>query len=222
MSERSKLCLAALVCIVIAIAAAHPAWAQPGRGGFRRMFGVAKAQLATLPEVQDALKLSDKQKARVAEINDELGEKRRALWGTGFGRFKEIRGELETLNAEAAKSVDAVLDEPQRKRLDEITIQQNGARSLVDPSVVAQLGLTENQQSALKAVAEENSQAFENAFAEGGREGWRQRAEELAEEGDKKMLAVLTDEQKQKFELLHGEAFEVDLSSFFRRGQRGR
>ena len=60
--------------------------ARPRR--FRRLFGVAKAQLATLPEVQTELKMTDEQKTRVAEINDQLGEDRRALWGTGFGRVQ--------------------------------------------------------------------------------------------------------------------------------------
>jgi hypothetical protein len=208
-----------LAVLVMVLAMVEPVSAQGGRGSFRRLFGVAKAQLATLHEVQADLKMTEEQRTRVAEINDQLGEDRRALWGTGFGRFSEIRGDLEKLNTEASADVDEVLDDSQRKRLQEISIQQNGTRSLHDDDVIAVLGLTEEQQTKLKAAGEENSKAFEEAFSEGGRENWRERAGELAEQSDKRLLAVLTDEQKTKFEALKGTELAVDLSPIFRRGR---
>jgi Spy/CpxP family protein refolding chaperone len=191
--------LAALVGVAIVLAAAHPAWAQRGRG-FRRMFGVSKAQLASLPEVQDELKMTDEQKTRVAEINDELGEN----------------------NREASANVDKDLDAKQRKRLQEISIQQNGPRALNDPDVVAELGLLDEQKVKLTAAGEENSQSFEKAFAESGRDDWRQKAGELADEADKRLLSVLTKDQQAKFKQMEGKEFEVDLSQLFRGGLGGR
>ena len=221
MCQQSKRRLAALAGVVIVLAAAYPAWAQRGRG-FRRMFGVSEAQLATLDEVQAELKMTDEQKTRVAEINDELGEKRRELFGTGFEGWSEIRPRMEELNRDASESVDKVLDPAQRKRLQEIAIQQNGPRSLGDPDVVAELGLSDEQKTKLAAAVEENSQAFEKAFAESGREDWRQKAGELADEADKRLLGVLTKEQQAKFEHMEGKEFEVDLSQLFRGGRGGR
>ena len=211
--------LAAAVCLVIVLAAAHPAWAQRGRG-FRRLFGISQAQLASLPEVQTELKMTDEQKTRVAEINDELGEDRRELWGTGFDRWSEIRGRMERLNSAASQHVDEALDPIQRKRLQEISIQQNGPRALHEPDVVAELGLSDEQQAKLATAGEENNQAFEKAFAESGREDWRQRAGELADEADKRLLGVLTKQQQARFEQLQGEEFDVDLSQLFRGGGR--
>ena len=207
--------LAAAVCLVIVL----PAWAQRGRG-FRRLFGISQAQLASLPEVQTELKMTDEQKTRVAEINDELGEDRRELWGTGFDRWSEIRGRMERLNSAASQHVDEALDPIQRKRLQEISIQQNGPRALHEPDVVAELGLSDEQQAKLATAGEENNQAFEKAFAESGREDWRQRAGELADEADKRLLGVLTKQQQARFEQMQGEEFDVDLSQLFRGGGR--
>lgn len=216
--QRQKL-LTIWATLVVVLAVAEPVLAQGGRGSFRRLFGVAKAQLATLPEVQADLKMTDEQKTRVEEINDQLGEDRRSLWGTGFGRFSEIRGDLEKLNAEASADVDKVLDDSQRKRLQEISIQQNGARALHEADVMAALKLSDEQQSKLKTAGEENSKAFEEAFSEGGRENWRERAGELAEQSEKRLMGVLTDEQKTAFEAMKGTELAVDLSPIFRRGR---
>jgi hypothetical protein len=219
MSRQCQRLWAVVVMLVVVLAVAESASAQGGRGSFRRLFGVAKAQLATLPEVQTDLKMTDEQKTRVAEINDQLGEDRRALWGTSFGRYSEIRGDLEKLNTEASANLDKVLDESQRKRLQEISIQQNGARSLHEDDVIAALNLSDEQQAKLKTAGEENSKAIEKAFSEGGRENWRERAGELAEQSDKRLLGVLTDEQKTKFEAMKGTELAVDLSPIFRRGR---
>jgi hypothetical protein len=115
--------------------------------------------------------------------------------------------------------VDEALEPPQRKRLQEISIQQNGPRALHDPDVVAELGLSDEQQAKLAAAGEENNQAFEKAFAESGRDDWRQRAGELADEADKRLLGVLTKEQQAKFEQMKGAEFDVDLSQLFRGGR---
>ncbi len=221
MSQQSIWRLVALAGVVIVLAAADPSWAQRGRG-FRRIFGVSEAQLATLDAVQAELKMTDEQKTRVTEINDELGEKRRELFGTGFEGWSEIRPRMEGLNRDASESVDKVLDPAQRKRLQEIAIQQNGARALGDFDVVAELGLSDEQKTRLAAAVEENSQAFEKAFSESGREDWRQKSGELADAADKRLLSVLTKEQQSKFQLMEGKEFEVDLSQLFRGGRGGR
>jgi hypothetical protein len=85
--------------------------------------------------------------------------------------------------------------------------------------VIAALKLSDEQQDKLKAAGEENSKAFEEAFSEGGRENWRERAGELAEQSEKRLLGVLTDEQKTAFEALKGTELAVDLSPIFRRGR---
>jgi len=221
MTRRLTRGLAAAVCLAVVLATVDSAWAQRGRG-FRRMFGVSKAQLAALPDVQAELKMTDKQKKKVEDINDQLGDDRRELWGTGFDRWSEIRGRVKQLNVEASKKVDELLEPAQRKRLQQISIQQNGPRALDDPEVVAELGLSDEQKAKLAAADEENTQAFEKAVRESGQDDWRQRAGELTNDADKRLLGVLDEKQQAAFEQMEGEEFDVDLSPLFRnrRGNR--
>lgn len=207
------------VCLAVVAMMVDSAWAQRGRG-FRRMFGVSKAQLASLPEVQTELNLNDEQKTQVAEINEELRDGRREIFGTGFDKWNEIRGRVEQLNRDASQKVDDLLDPAQKKRLLEINIQQNGPRALNDPDVIAELGLSDEQKAKLAAADEENNQAFEKAVEESGRDDWRQRAGELSEASDQRLLGVLSDDQKKQFEAMAGEPFNIDLSQLFR-GRRG-
>ena len=150
--------------------------------------GTSKAELATLGEVQVELKLTDEQKARIAEIHDDLRDDLRAMFGTSFDKFSEIFVRWEKLNRDFAQKVDDSLDEAQRKRLQEIAIQQNGPRSLHDPAVVAALGFCDEQQTRLAAVRDENRRDFEAAFAQYGRE-WRRQAPDLVDKFDERLLA---------------------------------
>lgn len=213
--------LATAVGVLVVWATIEPAFAQRGRG-FRRLFGVSRAQLASLPDVQTELKLNDEQKTRVTEVNDQLREDRRELFGTAFDRWSAIQGRMDELHNEASQKVDEVLDPAQRKRLQEIAVQQNGPRSLQDPAVVAELGLSEEQRTKLSAAVAENTKEFETAFGKSDRESWRERAENLANNAESRLMDVLNDEQKTKLEQLKGEPCEVDLSQLFRRDRGGR
>jgi hypothetical protein len=185
------------------------------------LFGVPRAQLAALPDVQTELSLTDEQKTIVTDVNDQLRQDRRDLLGTGFDGWSAIQGRMEQLNNEASKKVNDALDPEQRKRLQQISIQQNGPRSLQEADVVAELGLSDEQKTKLAEAVSENTKAFESGFSGGDRDSWRQRAGELAEQADQRLLGVLTDQQQAKLEELKGEPFDIDMSQF-RRGRRDR
>jgi len=219
--------LVVVVGLVMVSALAQSASAQRGGGrGFGRLFnGTAKAQLATLDEVQADLKLTDEQKTQIAEINDKLREDRRGLFGSGFGQFNQIRADMDKLNSEASAEVDAKLDDTQKQRLQEIAIQVNGAAALNDPSVVGQLNLSDEQKKKLEDVRAENSKAVEDAMSDFGdlsREERRDKFRTLAETSDSNLLGVLTDEQKKKFDEMKGTEIDVDLSPLFGRGRPNR
>lgn len=220
-SKSTKCLLAVVVGLSISAVLSEPAFAQRGRG-FRRMFGVSRAQLASLADVQKELNMTDEQKTRVAEVNDRLRDERRELFGTTFDGWSKVQPQLEELNNKASQEVNEVLEPAQRKRLQEIAIQQNGPRALQDPDVVVELALSDEQKAKLAAAVAENTKAFETGFGEASRETWRERAGELADQADQRLLGVLTDEQKTKLDELKGEPFEVDMSQFFRRGRGDR
>lgn len=195
-----------------------------GRGGrFGRGFEITPIQLAAQSdEVQTALNLTEDQKTKIEEINDELRSARRDLIDDGGGG----REEREKLDAEAAAKLAEVLDETQTKRLMGIQIQVNGANSLFDAAIAKELSISEDQNDELSEVRDSNREAMQDAFAELRDEGvsfqdqeFRDKLQELRTDGDKKLLAVLTSEQQTKYEALKGEPVEVDRSQF--RGGRG-
>jgi hypothetical protein len=220
MSRQLIRVFAVVLGVLVLWATVEPAWAQRGRG-FRRLFGVPRAQLAALPDVQTELSLTDEQKTIVTDVNDQLRQDRRDLLGTGFDGWSAIQGRMEQHNNEASKKVNDALDPEQRKRLQQISIQQNGPRSLQEADVVAELGLSDEQKTKLAEAVSENTKAFESGFSGGDRDSWRQRAGELAEQADQRLLGVLTDQQQAKLEELKGEPFDIDMSQF-RRGRRDR
>ena len=217
----------ALVMVLGVVAVlADTAWAQRGGGGGRgigRLFGgVPKAQLASLEQVQTELKMTDEQKSKTAGINDELRNKRRDLFGSGFGRFSEIRGDMEKLNREASEKVDGVLDDAQKKRLQEIVVQVNGPQALGEPAVVAQLKLNDEQKTSLEEALAENAKAAEEALAEFGQasqEDRREKSRALREKAAERLLSVLSDQQKTEFDQMKGTPIEIDMSSLYQRNR---
>jgi hypothetical protein len=201
------------------------ALAQPGGGrGFGGGMGapVAKARLATLSEVQADLKLNDDQKSKISAISDQLVSDTRAMFGGGGGDPGEMRSKMEQLNKDSSAKVDALLEAPQQKRLQEIAIQVNGPNALNDPAIAQSLQLTDDQKKKLEDARQGNFQAMRDAFADMGqmsREERQAKRDELRKAADEKLLGILTDQQKTEFEGLKGTPLTVDLSPL--RPQRG-
>jgi Spy/CpxP family protein refolding chaperone len=211
----------AALALVVATAQVAEAQREGGRrggrgfGGRGGMFGpISAVQLvAEAEEVQAALNLTDEQKTKVEEINDQLREDRRDLFSQG-GDFRE---DMQKLNAEASTKLTEVLDENQQKRLMGIQIQVNGAESLFDAAIAKELSVTDEQKEKLEGIRDENRQAMMDAreeFQDLSREEVREKAQEMRAEADKKLLAALDSDQQSKYEALKGDPVEVDRSQF--------
>jgi hypothetical protein len=193
-----------------------------GRGFFG--FGVSRVQLATLDEVQSNLKLSDAQKASASDIGQKVRDERRAAFqGGGGGDFAARREQMQKINDDADAKLVALLDEGQQKRLTEIYVQVNGTNALSDVAVAKALQLSEDQQQKLAAARDENRESMRESF-----QGFRdmsneERQEAVAKfrkEADERLLAALTDEQREQFGKLKGEELEIDMSQLRRGGRR--
>jgi Spy/CpxP family protein refolding chaperone len=236
MKRISSKLLYAFAGMAIVLTAVEVAQAQReggGRRGGRGMFGggrfgVSSIRLAAeVEDVQAALKLTDEQKEKIGEINDELRDDLRETFRGGGQDFRAAREEMEKLNQEASTKLAEVLDENQNKRLMGITIQVNGASALTEPAIAKELNITDEQKEELNDARRSNFEAMRDARDEvedlTGQER-RTRMRELRDEADKKLLAVMTSEQQSKFEELKGEPVEVDLSELrnFGGGRGGR
>ena len=220
----------AVATSAIVVAMSQVSLAQPGegrgdrRGPEGRAFGsgpLSSVRLAATDEVAAALKLTDEQSDQIAKINQQLREDVRAAFDGGGGREK-----MRELYGEAAAKLAEILDDAQEKRLMGIVIQVNGANATNDPAVAKELNITDDQKANLAEVRDGIMQAMREAFDEIrgqdlSRDEMRTKFEQLRDDADKKVLAVLTDEQQAQLEALKGEPVEIDMSQFRPGGGRG-
>lgn len=215
---------------------------RQGRIGFGdRGFGMrggstSLLSLLRIHEVRKELKLDDTQQASVRSIEDEVrGDQPR-----GRVNFRELSQEAREKyfaerraraqrEAKAAKEkLPTILSEDQMKRLTEISLQVQGVRALSDPEFTARLKLTDEQKGQIQAARRESSEEsrekmrelFQGDFAEGNRDGMREKFEAIRKEADAKVLAVLTKEQQEQFEDMKGKSFDMPRGAFGF-GQRG-
>jgi Spy/CpxP family protein refolding chaperone len=155
------------------------------------------------------LKLTDEQKTQIATINEEMRDEMRELFSGGDRPDFE---EMEKISQAVAAKVDAALDPAQNKRLQEITLQVNGANALSSPAIQQQLHFTEEQTTQFEEARATNREAMQG-MRDLPREERREKIAEFRKEADELLLAVLTPEQKTEFEAMKGTPLEVDLSS---------
>jgi hypothetical protein len=183
----------------------------------RRFFAVPMADLASLEQVQTELKYSDEQKAKIVEIAGQFQSDRRALAqeGSQQGAGEQMLQKMALLDRESSAKVLDLLDKTQRERLLGISIQINGAKALYEPAVTQALHFTKEQDEKLELTRTDIRNIFRNAFIQFGSmsEGQRRaKVNELVEEGDEKLMGVMSTAQRKKFDELSGEAIDVDLS----------
>jgi len=127
-------------------------------------------------------------------------------------QIEEFRKQAaERAKVEKTKLAEILLPN-QMKRLNEIYIQQLGTRAFEDEDVATALSITAEQKASLAKLREEQGAAMRELFAAGGdgdREAARTKFAEMRKANDEKLLAVLTADQKTKFEELKGKPFEM-------------
>jgi len=201
--------------------------------------------------VQKDLGLKEDQVAKVNEMNDAIRDERRSAFGqTNFGDFQNLSQEerqkrfqeMQAKAAETRKKIDEkfkpmlseILTEEQEKRLDQIVLQVAGVPALLEADLQKKLGLSKEQTDKLAAINKEYTdkrtelmpQGFGGRGPGGGGQGNFQetftKLRELGETRDKDMLAVLTADQKAKYDEAKGKEFDVaSVRGFGGRGPGG-
>jgi Spy/CpxP family protein refolding chaperone len=190
-----------------------PATSAVSAGPFSNPYGRSFQWLAN-PQVQEELRLTDDQWAKIKQAQEEMSKKMRDVYRSKDinerdprKREKAIRERLQPLSDEAEDKARAILNKEQAERLQQIIRQmqmgwgsQGIAGVLLDKDVGAKLRLTEEQQDQLRnrqaEVFQENNRRIQ-AF-------YRQ----LRAETREKLLALLTPEQQKNLEALLGPKFE--------------
>ncbi|MBL8810510.1 MAG: hypothetical protein JNM43_10070 [Planctomycetaceae bacterium] len=188
-----------LVIVVAALCGTSHAFAQ-GSG--------AEAELLRSNEVLEQLQLSEQQSTRLAEAM-KGGSPPTSFFEPYLTRMKEVKEEaertkireemqaaLQKAKEEASGAVFAVLDDRQLKLLRSLYIQRTGGRALSDARVATDLALTDDQKKQVTALMDERKKASDAL----GISVTPEQRDAFRKEWDDKFLAVLTPEQKGKWD----------------------
>jgi Spy/CpxP family protein refolding chaperone len=221
-----------------------------GRGGFGGFGGGGYMGLVRIEPVQTELKVTEEQKASIDKLVEEQRAAREQERGDRGGqdrpnfqdlsdeeraaRMEEFRKQAAERETKSREQLAAILDDGQMQRLKQISIQLQGTQALSDEEVAKELALTDLQKEEIADTREEaNREMFEQmrelfqpGQQDGDREANRAKMEELRKAADEKVLANLSDDQKQKFEAMKGPKFDMPAGAFGfgggRFGQGGR
>lgn len=209
-----------------------------GRGGFGGGMGgggVQKVSLLRLESVQDELGVDESQLEQIQAMRGAGRGERGGRGGQGGAErpnFRDMNEEdrreaIEVMRQEAAQrqkeqdeKLAEILGPDKTARLNEIYLQAAGVSALQDPTVAEKLGLTQDQQEEMRQVSQDVMADFRETMQEGGdREAMRERMTEMRAEVEKETMAVLSDDQKEKFNEMKGAPFT--LSDEDRQALRG-
>jgi len=142
-----------------------------GPGGFGGRGGNASEPMAIINNeaVQAELELTDKQKAKLKEFSDARNQGRRQIGQTvrqqmqqqaqeNGGQFdRQAMGEamqtaMATFEEESAATFNKILTKPQRIRLNQISLQAQGALAVAKPEVAQKLNLGPTQIDAIQEI----------------------------------------------------------------------
>lgn len=182
--------------------------------GLLRVEEVQK-ELELMPDQIEALQKAAQRGERPEFDRNASEEDRRAA----------MRKRMEEMNEKAAAQLEEVLLPEQLERGREIVLQQQGAAAFFDKEVASELELTEEQRQKigqLQASAREKMIAsMRESFGSGDREAIAKTMAEAREASLQEVLGVLTDEQREKYEEMRGEKFDLPASAMIG-GFRGR
>jgi hypothetical protein len=215
--NRTLVGLLALVALLIATPLMAQQRGRGGRGGFGQ---ITKAQVLANENVQKELEIVADQKEQIAAIVEEAAQGRRG-GGRGQDLTDEERAKRDKERAERIaaldKKIDAVLVGPQKTRLNEIYVQALGSQAFSNPEIAKELGVGPDLQ---EKIAEARREAMQAAFQDGG--GGPEAFAKARAESDKAVMALLSADQKAKFEKMKGKPVSFDISTIGRGGRGGR
>ncbi len=212
-------CVLGLVALM-----AVPVMAQDrGRGGRRGFGGGGATALLRREAVQKELKLTSEQQSKIEDLMESERENRRDFFENWRDlspeeRIKQTAANQDKMDATLGK----ILKAEQCERLFQIEIQQSGPAVLGRMRCAKALKLTDEQKAKLVEVQIAGQRIQREAMREARDGGDRQAAfakvRELREQQNKKLLAVLTDAQREQFKKMAGEKLDLPRRQGGRRG----
>ncbi|MBS1714245.1 MAG: hypothetical protein JST30_07895 [Armatimonadetes bacterium] len=208
------------LAVAAMIGAAALSMAQGGGGRGMRMGGPGgggPTMLLMREDVQKEIKLTSEQKSKLDEMRQAMQEKMREMFqnGGGGGDREAMMAEMQKMRAESDKQTNAVLTADQQKRLKELWIQREGARSITNADVQKDLNMTDDQKAKVKEIMAAQAEAQQGLMEkmrnqEIDRDEMRTIMTKNQETLKEKLNGVLTDEQKAQLKKMEGAPFKFE------------
>ena len=162
------------------------------------------------PVVHADLKLSPEQQTAVDQLNDQLDVD---LWAMRNKSPEHVEQTVAKSIATAKTQLGKVLTRQQQKRLVQIEYWTLGTKAFLQDDLPAQLKLTDKQREEVRATVTKTQEALAELSAKSAeepREKLEQQARQLQIDEQNKLLATITDEQREQWVKLMGEPIEVN------------
>ena len=164
-----------------------------------------KLLLLRQKSVQKELELTPETTKKIMDFTDAQSEAARKALELGEAQRREA---FEKLAKQNDKFLTDTLSEKQSKRLTQITMQFTALTQLTKPEMIKELKLSDDQVKKFKDLQTEARKALVEILEAKERAGKGEKVTKLRDETRKKVLAVLTDEQKEKVREMVGPPFE--------------
>lgn len=193
-----------------------------GQGGGMmqgRGFG-GPASLINRTDVQADLQLTDAMKAELKKHQEKQREDQRAMienlrnsGGGGFDR-EAMQKMMQENQAKNEKAVKDIIGEAKWKRLNEIHIQIQGNRAILDPKVQEALGFDDAQRAAVKSLQDKQMEAMQSLIEKmRNQEIDREQLQEITQKNEQTMNTelgkILKENQAAKLKEMGGAPFKA-------------
>lgn len=187
------------------------------RGGAMDLFGLLRDE-----RVRKAVNVTEEEEAYLGILAEEFRDQDRAFFEkmrdlSDEERRDQFRERMEKRNAETDEKIGEIMGAERLKRLKQIQFQAAGPMALFSPRVADQLQLTEAQRDQIRGQMRSGGERMREIFS-GTNDPEERRAafRDFRKEQEAQMLALLTAEQKKKWQEMKGEpvGFEFEPPGF--------
>lgn len=183
--------------------------------------------LISIPQIQRELDLTDDQRKVISDqvksmqiwLRMQFREVQKLPRSEQAARIRQLKMQTASPMKAKQREILDILTEEQQMRLTGISMQYRGVECLLDDKIADLLELTEEQREELLNIAEEVDLALAESRTQltkskpedrrQNRLAFAEKQKKLRRAREEKMLAVLTDEQRKKFEELQGKKFRA-------------
>ncbi|WP_197528405.1 redoxin domain-containing protein [Aeoliella mucimassa] len=162
------------------------------------------------PLVLDELKLTSSQQQALAELNDGFDA---GLWSMRNKSAEHIAQTIEQSTTKAKETLAKLLSAEQLQRIAEIERWTLGTRAFLGDDLPAELDLNDGQLKRIRQAMEESEQKLSDLRAEStspeAQTSFDKKARALKTDEQKKILAVISPEQRAKWVELLGKRIDV-------------